>query len=68
MLIVTKSNIHSTNKMVWLIFMLFLIPVQAQGQSNSEKFDGVVKEVKQLVKTDLVTSLEKLTVLNDQLS
>jgi diguanylate cyclase (GGDEF)-like protein len=54
--------------MVLLIFMLFLFPVQAQGESNSEKFEGVVKEVKQLVKTDLVTSLEKLTVLNDQLS
>jgi diguanylate cyclase (GGDEF)-like protein len=54
--------------MVLLIFMLFLFPVQAQGESNSEKFESVVKEVKQLVKTDLVTSLEKLTVLNDQLS
>jgi diguanylate cyclase (GGDEF)-like protein len=48
--------------------MLFFFPVQAQEQSNSEKFDGVVKEVEQLVKTDLVTSLEKLTELNDQLS
>ncbi len=68
MLIFTKSNIHSTNKMVWLIFMLFLCPIQAQEQSISEKFDGVVKEVKQLVKTDLVSSIEKLTVFNDQLS
>ncbi len=48
--------------------MLFSLLVQAQEESNGDNFDAVVKDVEQLIKTDVVRSLEKLTVFEQKLS
>ncbi len=64
----SQSKIHLIKAMLWLSCITLLLTIQAQAQSNGNKFDDVVKEVEQLKKTDLVGSLEKLTVFDEQLS